>query len=149
MKRLFAPPAITALLALFLIASAPPPAVAQDGGGDAIIIENKHILTMVAARIAPEVILAKIRTSPCNFDTFPPVLAELKSKGVPDSILLAMVRAPHGPSGAEQDEKGDVTLHPVSEVIKYSGNYAKARQTVAPASTRRSTRSGLGARRRS
>lgn len=150
MKRLFAPPAVTALLALFLIASAPPPAGAQDGGGgDAIIIENKHILTMVAARIAPDVILAKIRTSPCNFDTFPPVLAELKSKGVPDSILLAMVRAPHGPSSAEQDEKGDVTLHPVSEVIKYSGNYAKARQTAAPASTRRSTRSGIGVRRRS
>lgn len=149
MKRLFAPPAITVLLALFLISSAPPPAVAQDGEGDAIIIENKHILMMVAAKIAPDVILAKIRTSPCNFDTFPPVLAELKSKGVPDSILLAMVRAPHGPSSAEQDAKGDVTLHPVSEVIKYSGNYVKTRQTATPARTRPSTRGGIGVRRRS
>ena len=86
---------------------------------------------MVAAKVAPEVILEKIRTSPCNFDTFPPVLAELKSEGVPDSVLLAMVRAPNGPSGAEQDAREEVTLHPVSEVIKYSGNYVKTREGCA------------------
>src|SRR5215207_857212 len=139
MKRLLALPA-AAFLALCAICAGPLPARAQDEGG-AIVLENKHVLVMVAARVSPEVILAKIRTSPCNFDTFPPVLAELKSKGVPDSILLAMVRAPHGPSGAEQDAKGDVTLHPVSEVIKYSGNYVKTRQSASPASTRPSTRS--------
>jgi hypothetical protein len=150
MKRLLAPPAVSALLlALCVLSVCPAPARAQDGGG-AIVLENKHVLIMVAAKVAPEVILEKIRSSPCNFDTFPPVLAELKSRGVPDSVLLAMVRAPHGPSGAEQDARGEVTLHPVSEVMKYSGNYAKTREGVQPSSTRRpSARSTLNTRRRS
>jgi hypothetical protein len=148
MKRLSAPPAVAALLALCVITMFPPTARAQDEGG-AIVLENRHVLIMVAGRVAPEVILEKIRTSPCNFDTFPPVLAELKSRGVPDSVLLAMVRAPNGPSGAEQDAKGAVTLHPVTEVIKYSGNYSKVRNTARPPSARPSTRSGLGVRRRS
>lgn len=148
MKRLLAPPAVSALLlALCVLCVCPAPARAQDEAG-AIVLENKHVLLMVAAKVAPEVILEKIRTSPCNFDTFPPVLAELKSRGVPDSVLLAMVKAPHGPSGAEQDARGEVNLHPVSEVIKYSGNYSNVRGAVRPTSTRPSARTGLGVRRR-
>ena len=149
MKRLLTPPTVAALLALCVLSVWPAPARAQDEGG-AIVLENKHVLVMVAAKVAPEVILERIRTSPCNFDTFPPVLAELKSKGVPDSVLLAMVRAPNGPSGAEQDARGEVTLHPVSEVMKYSGNYVKTREGARPSSTRRpSARSTLNTRRRS
>ena len=146
MKRLLAPPTVAALLALCVLSVWPAPARAQDEGG-AIVLENKHVLVMVAAKVAPEVILERIRTSPCNFDTFPPVLAELKSRGVPDSVLLAMIRAPHGPSGAEQEAKGEVNLHPVSEVIKYSGNYSNVRGAARPASTRTPARRGLGVRR--
>ena len=147
MKRLLAPPTVAALLALCVLSVCPAPARAQDEGG-AIVLENKHVLVMVAAKVAPEVILEKIRTSPCNFDTFPPVLAELKSRGVPDAVLLAMVRAPNGPSGAEQDARGEVNLHPVSEVIKYSGNYSNVREATQPLSTRSSMRRGMGVRRR-
>jgi hypothetical protein len=147
MKRLLVPS--YALLTLCVLSVCPAPARAQ-GEGAPIVLENRHVLIMVAARVAPEVILEKIRTSPCNFDTFPPVLAELKSRGVPDSVLMAMVRAPHGPSGAEQDARGEVILHPVSEVIKYSGNYTKTREGAQPSSTRRpSARSPLNPRRRS
>jgi hypothetical protein len=149
MKHHLAPSAVAALIAMCVISICPLPARAQSEGG-AIVLENRHVLVMVAAKVAPEVILEKIRTSPCNFDTFPPVLAELKSKGVPDSVLLAMVRAPHGPSGAEQDAKGEVNLHPVTEVIKYAGNYSKVGEGVRPSSTRRpSVRSTLNTRRRS
>ena len=143
MRRLLALPA-AALLALCALCT---DARAQDEGA-AIVLENKHVLVMVAARVAPEVILEKIRTSPCNFDTFPPVLAELRSKGVPNSVLLAMVKAPNGPSAAEQDARGEVTLHPVSEVVKYSGNYAKTSGSVVTPSARRAARGGLGVRRR-
>jgi hypothetical protein len=38
-------------------------------------------------------ILKKIETSRCHFDTFPTVLAELKYKGVSDAILSAMIDA--------------------------------------------------------
>jgi hypothetical protein len=51
---------------------------------------------MVKAKLPSALIIEKINTSNCTFDTFPSVLAELKYKGVPDEILMAMVQAPHG-----------------------------------------------------
>jgi hypothetical protein len=51
---------------------------------------------MVRAKLPPALIIEKINTSSCAFDTFPSVLAELKYKGVPDEVLMAMVKAPHG-----------------------------------------------------
>lgn len=47
--------------------------------------------------IKPGDIVAKIVTSPCNFDIFPPVLRDLKRRGVPDTVLRAMASVPHGP----------------------------------------------------
>lgn len=50
---------------------------------------------MVRAKLPNELIIEKINTSNCSFDTFPSVLAEMKYKGVPDEVLMAMVQAPH------------------------------------------------------
>ena len=59
-------------------------------------LTNRDIMTMVRAKLSPTLIIEKIKTSPCAFDTFPSVLAEMKYKGVPDEVLMAMVEAPHG-----------------------------------------------------
>ena len=59
-------------------------------------LTNNDILTMVRAKLPATLIIQKIKTSPCAFDTFPSVLAELKYKGVPDEVLMVMVEAPHG-----------------------------------------------------
>jgi len=59
-------------------------------------LTNADILTMVRAKLPANLIVEKINTTSCNFDTFPSVLAELKYKGVPDEVLMAMVQAPHG-----------------------------------------------------
>jgi hypothetical protein len=59
-------------------------------------LNNSDILTMVRAKLPTALIIEKINTSSCTFDTFPSVLAELKYKGVPDAVLMAMVQAPHG-----------------------------------------------------
>lgn len=59
-------------------------------------LTNADIVTMVRAKLAPALIVEKINTSSCAFDTFPSVLAELKYRGVPDEVLMAMVKAPHG-----------------------------------------------------
>lgn len=64
--------------------------------GDVVTLQNADILTMVRAKLPPTLIIEKINTSSCRFDTFPSVLAELKYKGVPDEVLMAMVHAPHG-----------------------------------------------------
>ena len=70
------------------------------------LLTNRDVLRLVEDRVAPEIIVGKILTSPCNFDVFPPVLRDLKRRGVPDTILAAMKMAPVGPPAlAEVDSK--------------------------------------------
>ena len=59
-------------------------------------LTNADVVTMVRAKLPAALIIEKINSSSCAFDTFPSVLAELKYKGVPDEVLMAMVQAPHG-----------------------------------------------------
>ena len=63
---------------------------------DVTSLSNADIVTMVKAKLPTALIIEKINSSSCNFDTFPSVLAELKFRGVPDDVLMAMVKAPHG-----------------------------------------------------
>ena len=74
------------------------------------LLRNRDVLRMLGDGVKPGVIIAKILTSNCNFDVFPPVLRDLKRRGVPDTILLAMKTAPNGPpSLAEVDTKAPPT----------------------------------------
>jgi hypothetical protein len=84
---------LSAFLVLALCVSFVPLALGQDGF---TTLTNGDILTMVKAKLSANLIIEKINTSSCNFDTFPSVLAELKYKGISDEVLMAMVRAPHG-----------------------------------------------------
>jgi hypothetical protein len=59
-------------------------------------LTNKEVVEMVKAHLSPEIIVAKIKVSRCNFDIAPPILDELRQKGVPNSVLLAMIEAPYG-----------------------------------------------------
>ena len=61
------------------------------------LLTNRDVVRMVDDRVAPEKIIGKILTSSCNFDVFPPVLRDLKRRGVPDTVLAAMRIAPVGP----------------------------------------------------
>lgn len=92
---------LSVLLALTLSLSCVSFAFAQDG---VVTLQNGDILTMVRAKLPPALIIEKINTSSCTFDTFPSVLAELKYKGVPDEVLMAMVKAPHGSRPKEISE---------------------------------------------
>ena len=85
---------LTVLLALTLSLSCISFAFAQDNSFTPLT--NSDIITMVRAKLSAALIIEKINTSSCSFDTFPSVLAELKYKGVPDEVLLVMVQAPHG-----------------------------------------------------
>ncbi len=75
----FKPPALAAraVMAAPMFASAarvgaqtsensPPPAKA---------LHNSDILLMVRVKVAPETIIQKILRSPCEFDTFPPLMS--------------------------------------------------------------------------
>jgi hypothetical protein len=57
-------------------------------------LTNKDVIGMLKAGIGAEIVVAKIKTATCSFDTSPTALKELKNTGVPDSVILAMVQAP-------------------------------------------------------
>src|SRR5215470_6195046 len=69
------------------------PSFAQE---NVIELRNADVLSMIAAKVPAEVIINRIETSRCYFDTFPPVISELRYKGVSEEILIAMVAAPIG-----------------------------------------------------
>jgi hypothetical protein len=56
-------------------------------------LTNKDVLDMIIAGLTPEVIVAKIKASNCQFDTSPTTLQKLKIAGVPDIVLVAMIEA--------------------------------------------------------
>lgn len=57
-------------------------------------LTNDSILKLRGMRLSPDVIIAKIKSSPCEFDTTPAALQKLKLAGISDKIILAMVEAP-------------------------------------------------------
>jgi hypothetical protein len=69
------------------------PSFAQE---NVIELRNADVLSMIAAKVPAEVIINRIETSRCYFDTFPPVISELRYRGVSEEILIAMVTAPIG-----------------------------------------------------
>jgi hypothetical protein len=94
----------SALLLLLLVFSA---AAAQSADAAKIVqpsappqaqatrpLTNADVLSMVEAKLATEVVVEKIKASPCDFDTSPAALGRLKEAGVPDALLLVMVLSP-------------------------------------------------------
>lgn len=69
-------------------------------------LTNKDILTMVSAGLSQEIVIAKINSSVCSFDTAPEKLAELKKAGMADPIILAMIEAPKGQPTMIEAAKG-------------------------------------------
>ncbi len=66
------------------------------------VITNQDVTGMLKAGISPEIVAAKIRNSKGQCDTSPAALGELKSAGVPDNVILAMVESmPPPPSGLD------------------------------------------------
>ncbi len=80
------------LVVLFLSATAPRNCDAQTA--EKKPLGNQDVIDLLKAGLTPEVVVAKIKASVCNFDTSPASLKELKSAAVPDAVILAMVQAP-------------------------------------------------------
>ncbi|MFZ0580032.1 MAG: SH3 domain-containing protein [Candidatus Acidiferrales bacterium] len=58
-------------------------------------LDNRDILKMRGMRLSDGVIISKIKSSKCDFDTSPAALQKLRSAGLPDQVILAMIQAPH------------------------------------------------------
>ena len=85
------------LLAAFLLANCSLVFAQQSAQPSTKILHNGDVLRMYKSGMKSGQIIAKIVTSPCSFDTFPPVLQELKMKGLPDMVIVAMQMVPDGP----------------------------------------------------
>ena len=79
-----------------------PPADAGVGSaaGLAAPLTNRDISEMARAKLETEVIVARIKASAGRFDTSPAALQQLKTEGVPDAVLLAMVLSPRPAASA-------------------------------------------------
>lgn len=107
MRKPLLPLAIAMLLVLA-------PTLAQAmGEADITPLSNKDVLLMVQKNLSEETIVNAIKTSPCTFDTFPPVMKDMKRRGVPDSVLQAMIEAPYGPPQKTVSIKDDLGEQPI------------------------------------
>jgi hypothetical protein len=57
-------------------------------------LTNTNVMKMNVIGLGADVIVAKIKSSPCEFDTTPAALQKMKQAGVPNKVILAMVQAP-------------------------------------------------------
>jgi hypothetical protein len=80
-----------------VFAQAPPPSNPNP------TLHNADVIRMHNRGLKAGVIITKIVTSSCNFDTFPPVLQDLKRRGIPDTVLMAMTMVPYGPPASTQN----------------------------------------------
>lgn len=101
------------LLALGLFLLTPSLALAFSGGSDVTPLNNKDVLRMVQSHLSEEAIINAIKSSACTFDTFPPVLRDMKRRGVSDAVLQAMIEAPYGPAQQNASAKGDIGEQPI------------------------------------
>ncbi len=65
------------------------PAAAQAASGQALT--NDDVIKLVQLKLADSVVIAKIKSSACAFDTSVAGLSQLKQAGVSDAVLQAMV----------------------------------------------------------
>jgi hypothetical protein len=65
-------------------------------------LTNEDILVMHALHPGPDLILKKIASSHCAFDTSPEAFRMLKATGLPDTVILAMIEAPIASTNPEQ-----------------------------------------------
>jgi len=78
-----------AFLALMLAVFLPAGARAQA----AAPLTNDDVIKMVQAKLPDGVIVAKIKSSPCKFDTSLDALIKLKQAGISDAVMQAMAEA--------------------------------------------------------
>jgi hypothetical protein len=89
---------LSRLLPVLLLASASAFAQTEAASPASVpVLHNGDVLRMVEEGIKPGKIIARIVTSSCAFDTFPPVMKDLEMRGVPDTVLMAMKMVPYGP----------------------------------------------------
>lgn len=113
-------------LAAGLLLLTPCLASAFPGDSDVTALSNKDVLLMVQNHLSEDAIIKAIKSSPCTFDTFPPVLKDMKRRGVSDAVLQAMIAAPYGPSqkSVSTDDLANQPIYHYADQLKQLGYIA-------------------------
>lgn len=82
-------------LILLLLLVAPSLARTQETASIRPLV-NDDIVQLSRAGVIASIIMEKIKTSHCKFETSPSALVALKEAGVADEVLMEMVRNPNG-----------------------------------------------------
>lgn len=90
-------------------------------------LTNSDVVGMVKAALTSDIVVAKIKSSRCLFDTSPTALEQLKKSGVPNPVILAMVQAPRD---SEATKPGAETRN--SEAAESGANTVYVKCNVAP-----------------
>jgi len=89
-------------------------------GAGAAALNNDDIMKMVQAKLADAVIVAKVKSSTCKFDTSTDALIKLKGAGVSDAVLEAMAGCGAGPTSVPAPPtSAPPAAGPVSEIGVY------------------------------
>ena len=106
-----------------LLLLTPSLANAMSGETDITPLSNKDVLVMVQQHLSEEAIIKAINSSPCTFDTFPPVMKDMKRRGVPDAVLQAMIEAPYGPAAQNmrRDDLGEQPIYHYADQLRQLG----------------------------
>jgi len=88
---------------------------------------------MVRSGMQSHLIIANIMTSKCNFDVFPPVLLDLKRRGVPENVLHFMSVVPNGPPNLP--EAGQPTAESFLRTVKLPQGLPIMVETLYPVSS--------------
>ena len=124
------------ILAAVLVLTSSPETFAQvpkHQARSAHMLTNRDILKMVNNGMKSDLIIANILTSYCNFDVFPPVLDDLRRRGVPDNVLQVMSVVPSGPPNLP--EAGQPDAQQLVKTIKISQGTAVMVETLYPVSS--------------
>lgn len=100
---------ITRMPILLVLTLAAVPAFAANG-----VLDNRGVIEMVHLGLGPQVIEAKIKSSPTSFDTSPEALAKLKHAGVPAAIIADMIDA-----GSASADAGGMGAAPGNASFQY------------------------------
>ena len=89
----------------------------SNGGGE--VLTNDSIMSLVAAGLGPDTLVAKISASRGNYDTSTNGLIQLKKANVPDAVIAAMVNRSKSPvmANASLDNRNPDPMAPHSPGI--------------------------------
>ena len=97
------------------------------------MLRNRDVLQMVRGGMKADLVIANILTSSCNFDIFPPVLDDLKRRGVPETVLQVMSVVPNGPPNMPDAERP--TRESLIKTVKLPHGTAVTAETLYPVSS--------------